>query len=69
MKGAGVRGRLMGGHRIAISGELGLDNCGGEDFGEVGDVGVKVVGVATDLLPLSGKGIRNRAFGGYPKYL
>ena len=37
---------------------------GDEGFGEVGDVSVEVVGMATDALPLSGSGIRDWAFGG-----
>ena len=35
----------------------------GEGFGKIECVSVEVVGLAADALPLSGKGIRDGAFG------
>ena len=32
---------------------------GGEGFGKVGSVGVEVIGMIADTLPLSGKGVGN----------
>ena len=36
---------------------------GSEGSREVGDVGMEVVGMVTDMVPSSGKGVRDGAFG------
>ena len=36
---------------------------GGEDFCAVGGINVEVIGMAINVMPLSGEGLMDRAFG------